>query len=174
VNLNERAREVHAANAKWWVDLETGEPLDRNKGELLMLCISEVAEAMEGERKSLRDDHLPARPMAEVEMADTYIRLLDFAGGFGFEIDDYRYFDARDISDNKGEALLFICGLIQGIAEGGSRTGYLISDTISAIMAYCNKFGYDLDGAYQEKMAYNAVRADHQAEARKMANGKKW
>jgi hypothetical protein len=27
---------VHAANRKWWVDLKTGLPKDRNVGELLM------------------------------------------------------------------------------------------------------------------------------------------
>ena len=39
-----------------------------------MLTISEIAEAMEGERKNLMDDHLPHRKMAEVEIADAYIR----------------------------------------------------------------------------------------------------
>ncbi|XUM19805.1 hypothetical protein ACRAVF_19255 [Bradyrhizobium oligotrophicum S58] len=38
-----------------------------------MLIVSEIAEAMEGERKSLMDDHLPHRKMVEVELADTLI-----------------------------------------------------------------------------------------------------
>jgi NTP pyrophosphatase (non-canonical NTP hydrolase) len=73
-------------DAGWWTDLKTGEPKDRNKGELLCLIHSEVSEAMEGMRKDLMDDHLPSRKMEEVELADTIIRILDYAGGFGLDV----------------------------------------------------------------------------------------
>lgn len=116
MNLNDYAKQVHEANAKWWQDMDTGSPLRRNKGELLMLIVSEVAEAMEGERKDLMDDKLPHRKMAEVELADALIRILDYSAGFG----------------------------------------------------------YDLEGAFQEKMEYNRTRKDHTHEARKAANGKKF
>lgn len=72
--------------AGWWNNLETGEPLERNKGEMLMLMVSEIAEAMEGERKDLMDDHLPHRKMAEVELADAIIRIFDYAGGFNYNL----------------------------------------------------------------------------------------
>jgi NTP pyrophosphatase (non-canonical NTP hydrolase) len=114
--LNDLARDCHAANVAWWRDPATGKPIERNKGELLMLIVSEVSEAMEGERKGLMDDKLPHRRMAEVEMADVLIRVFDYAGAYGF----------------------------------------------------------DLDGAVAEKRAFNAIRADHKAEARLAANGKKW
>ncbi len=116
MDLNGYAAEAHSENEKWWVDIATGKRLNRNKGELLMLIVSEVAEAMEGERKNLMDDKLPHRRMAEVELVDAMIRIFDYAGAFG----------------------------------------------------------YDLEGAYQEKMAFNAERADHKHEARAAANGKKW
>lgn len=115
-NLNDYAKECHEANRKWWADLETGAPKERNTGELLMLCVSELAEAMEGHRKGLWDDKLPHRQMFEVEIVDCLIRLFDLSG-------------AR---------------------------------------------GLDLEGAYAEKMAFNAVRADHQIEQRKLAGGKKY
>lgn len=114
--LNDYAAECHAANQKWWVSIVDGTPLQRNKGELLMLVVSEVAEAMEGERKDLMDDKLPHRKMAEVELADALIRIFDYSAAFG----------------------------------------------------------YDLEGAFREKMAYNAVREDHKHEARALAGGKKW
>lgn len=114
--LNDLARECHAANQHWWHDPATGERLERNKGELLCLIHSEVSECMEGERKDLMDTHLPHRKMAEVELADVLIRLFDYAGAYG----------------------------------------------------------YDLDGAFVEKRAFNAQRADHKAEARLRADGKRW
>jgi NTP pyrophosphatase (non-canonical NTP hydrolase) len=115
-DLNQYSTEAHAANAKWWQDIHTGERLNRNKGELLCLIHSEISEAMEGERKNLMEDKLPHRRMAEVELVDALIRIFDYAGAFG----------------------------------------------------------YDLEGAYQEKMAYNASRQDHKPEARAQDGGKKW
>lgn len=114
--LNNLAKEVHAANRKWWFHGDGVTPLKRNKGELLMLVVTEVAEAMEGERKDLMDDKLPHRKMAEVEIVDAIVRLLDYA------------------------------------------------------VAY----GYDLDGAYREKMAFNAARPDHKREAERIAAGQQF
>lgn len=73
-------------NGGWHTDLQTGELLNRNKGEMLMLVVSEVAEAMEGERKGLMDDHLPHRSMTEVELADVVIRVCDYAGRWGYDL----------------------------------------------------------------------------------------
>ena len=52
----------------------------------LMLIVSEVAEAMEGDRKGLKDDKLPHRDMREVELADAVIRIFDLAGGYGLDL----------------------------------------------------------------------------------------
>ena len=116
MNLNALAAKVHIANAKWWQDVNTGDPIKRNKGELLALIHSEISEALEGERKDLMDDKLPHRKMAEVELVDALIRILDYAAGFG----------------------------------------------------------YDLQGAFDEKMAFNARRDDHKHEARRIAGGKQF
>lgn len=116
MTLNDYIEEVRRANAKWWHDIHTGERLNRNKGELLALIHSEISECLEGIRKSLPDDKLPHRSMEEVELADAVIRIFDYAGGFGL----------------------------------------------------------DLEGAYREKMAYNAQRIDHTNEHRKTEHGKKF
>lgn len=77
----------HASyEAGWHTNLETGEILDRNKGEMLCLIHSEISEAMEGERKDLMDDKLPHRPMAEVELADAIIRIMDYCGRWNYDI----------------------------------------------------------------------------------------
>lgn len=58
----------------------------REVGTCLMLIVSEIAEAMEGDRKGLMDDHLPDRTMLEVELADAIIRILDLGGREGLDI----------------------------------------------------------------------------------------
>lgn len=115
-HINDICHRVHETNEKWWKDLETGLPVQRNVGEMLMLVVSELSEAMEGHRKGLQDDHLLNRPMIEVELADAIIRIFDIAAGLG----------------------------------------------------------YDLGGAFVEKMRYNATRSDHQIENRRKEGGKKY
>ncbi len=140
--LNMLSKRCHDANIKWWLDL--GQPCgclrlagsnirqfnpdcenchgygylqkERNFGELIALCHSELSEALEGHRKDLQDDKLPHRKMVDVELADCLIRIFDIAGGYGF----------------------------------------------------------DLDGAFEEKMKYNAVREDHKIKNRLADGGKKY
>ncbi|WOK01489.1 hypothetical protein [Pseudomonas phage UF_RH7] len=73
-------------NAGWWKKDESGQLVLRNKGETLMLIVSEIVEAFEGERKGLMDDHLPHRKMPEVELADAIIRILDYAAAHGYDV----------------------------------------------------------------------------------------
>lgn len=79
---------IHGMNLRvgWWTNMRTGEPLDRNVGEMLCLVHSEISEAMEGHRKSRMDDKLPHRKMIEVELADAVIRILDICGGLGLDL----------------------------------------------------------------------------------------
>lgn len=86
LQLNKLAEDIHKCNHKWWHD-SSGSKIERNKGELLCLIHSEISEAMEGERKNLMDDKLPHRKMAEVELADALIRILDYSAGFGYDIE---------------------------------------------------------------------------------------
>lgn len=67
-NINELVNLCYKSSfdAGWHTDLATGQLKDRNRAEMLMLMVSELAECMEGERKGLMDTHLPHRPMPEV------------------------------------------------------------------------------------------------------------
>ena len=83
MSINELAQKIHDQNkiAGWW-------DKPREAGTILMLCVSELAEAMEGDRRrNPQDDHLPHRSMVEVELADTIIRILDFAAYRGYDIE---------------------------------------------------------------------------------------
>lgn len=75
-----------AAGCGWWHNPETGELKERNKGELVALMHSELSEALEGIRKDRMDDKLPHRKMEEVELADTILRIFDYAERFGLDV----------------------------------------------------------------------------------------
>ena len=85
--LNYLAYQCHAENAKWWHDINTGERLERNKGEMIALMHSELSEMLEAERKNLMDEKLPHRKGTEVEMADLLIRAFDYAGAYALDLD---------------------------------------------------------------------------------------
>lgn len=75
-----------AVRSGWWNDPKTGQPKDRNDGEMIALMHSELSEALEGLRKDRNDDHLPHRKQVEVELADTLIRIFDYAGARGLDL----------------------------------------------------------------------------------------
>ena len=76
-------------DAGWWINQKTGVDTRDNPmcfSQKLMLIVSEIAEAMEGDRKSLPDDKLPHRAMREVELADAVIRIFDLAGAYNMDL----------------------------------------------------------------------------------------
>ncbi len=49
-----------------------------------------------------------------------------------------------------------------------------LADLLIRVFDYAGAHELDLEGAYREKLAYNATRADHQREARAAEGGKKF
>lgn len=72
------AQDINELNARFYRDLDTGQHIERNPGELIALIHSELSEMLEGVRKNIPDTHLVHRRMEEVEAADVLIRLMDY------------------------------------------------------------------------------------------------
>lgn len=148
---------------------------ERNIGEALMLCITELAEAVEAHRKGR---HTPADPveMKDIkdtvveELADVYIRVSDLAG---FIAPDYKpvstnsYPDVRDYT-NFAERCLFICKLVDEsntahlqrhtATEWDSPFIYYLHRILTAIELLAFDFDFPLMRCIKIKMQYNPTR----------------
>lgn len=173
-NLNEFATHVHERNKRWWVDLNTGEPIDRNVYEMLMLMICEIAEAAEGHRKELQDNKLHHRSSIEVELADCLIRLFDLVGGMKIFMDDPERNYVEIIPQVQkfpvGEHLYNICSHL----ASPKHLEKVVYYSFGSIEMLAIMLDLDIWGALLEKLDYNDVREDFKDEARRAAGGKKW
>lgn len=183
----------HKAAANWWVNLETGKPLDRNVGEMLCLVHSELDEAYECWRTGM-DSHLPHRRSVEVELADTMIRIGDILIGLGVDVKQIWLDHKLEVSGQP--KFMFSPPVVEklfNMAHGhvtmafeASRKGRmsprfpthtLMGVHLTGLLAQLSVFNalleLDIDEAIIEKMAYNAKRADHKLENRAKRGGKK-
>ena len=184
--INDLAHKIHVANvlAGWWP--EDADPLTKAQ-----LVITEIAEATEGARKDLMDDHLPQRKMEEVELADTLIRVLDLGEWASFKyVGSTSYEDLQDeiianldypaglhfilSAHAVGFGSLFLKA--NGYRDEGNETfnDDSYSRMIDAIIIVANIRQYDLFSALDEKLAYNNQRHDHKLEVRAAEGGKKF
>lgn len=75
-----------AVDAGWYRNPKTGETIQRNFGEVIALMHSELSEALEADRRDLKDDKLSHRSGVEVELADCCIRIFDTAAALGLDL----------------------------------------------------------------------------------------
>lgn len=90
------------------------------------------------------------------------------------------------LTRNRGEMLALIHSEVSECLEG-ERKGLMddhiahrkmaeveLADIIIRVFDYAAGYGYDIGGAFVDKMRYNAQRADHKPEARIAENGKQF
>ena len=177
MNIDELSKQIYNQNrqAGWWDDP------DRCVFQCLQLVSTELAEATEGERKDLMDDHLPHRKMGEVELADALIRLLDLAGRYDWIFNEYAHVHELITPDRERAAMHFGCnmalsdlGLAVTCLMSGYRVSIRYSIAVRSIIMTADFCGYDIEGAMMEKLEYNKQRADHKRENRAKDGGKKF
>jgi len=177
MNIDKLSAEIYSQNkeAGWWDDP------DRCVFQCLQLVSTELAEATEGERKGLMDDHLLHRKMGEVELADALIRLLDLAGRYDWVFSEYAHVHELITPDRERAALHFGCNMTLsdlGLAficmMNDDRINLRYSIAVRSIIMTADFCGYDIEGAMLEKLEYNKQRADHKRENRAKDGGKKF
>lgn len=123
MNLNEWAKEIHqnAVDHGWWED-------ERSLPEILMLCVSELSEALEEYRDSRSAVRYPCK-VAYTTMCEHGCDNIESAGCVGYE------------QANKPE----------GIAVE-------MADCIIRVLDYAGRKGWDMDEIVRQKHEYNKTR----------------
>ena len=190
MDINKLAKEIFEQNkaAGWWDDM------NRCIYQTLQLVNTEIAEATEGVRKDLMDDHLPHRKMEEVELADAMIRMLDLGGRCGWVHEDEWVMTDEDLREfvsilrlekpSRGLLHLGLSMVVTDIAKVlqeydspyelvSTDINYEYSQFINSVLCVCHYHGYDLFETIEEKISYNKSRLDHKRENRVKEGGKK-
>ena len=174
--LRDEAFEI--AKAHGWHDEELPDET------YLMLIITEIAEAVQADRKDKhadvglfkadvetldltdsydrdiwkRDFEIYIKNTVEEELADMVIRCLDLAG---LKKIDFRYADMllsegiREVQTPFPELMYLTC---EGITYHGYDLTEKLNALVAGIIAYCNKKGIDIKFFIEQKMKYNRLR----------------
>lgn len=158
--------DVHERNVKagWWTDIETGLPKKRSPGELLVLFVTEMAEAYDAWLDGSPDDKLPQFPGLGVEIGDLAIRLADFCGALlaGKIIEPN---PARNPGDMMFREIVAIAKRYESIR----KTPEAVGDPETADFLPPQDVAMMIDA----KLAFNANRPDHKIENRLKEDGKR-
>ena len=183
-NYNELIEEAHG-NA-----IERGfypEGENKNIGELLMLIVSELGEALEAHRcgrfalknettyfvtmftlDNVKKDHIwisefesKIKDTFEDEIADVFIRLFDLCGNLGIEnlySQDDIYVDHKNIGNLLLRCTTFICNIFHAYLWDKKRLDIEISRNINYLSWLCEIWDIPIEKHIKAKMAYNRTR----------------
>jgi len=163
----------------------TGIDPNKNIGELLMLIVSELGEALEAHRKNeiecdiddIIENITSFNPILfragikqmeiyknyfPFEIADVFIRLFDLCGYLRIEPEIESEYSELSIFDNIGEHLLkiteFICFCFYKGGNGEIDREESISISFSSLLDLCNRLDIPIERHITAKMAYNRTR----------------
>lgn len=174
---NDLIARCHEASVRggWWHDILTGEPLERNKGELLSLVHTEISEAYVATVLDRMDDKLPHRQGGEVELADTAIRLADYAGGHNYSVEVVAPGMGAIGNDRWAYLHLTVSEIVEAERKGQTfKAESCLSTAWASVFGVAAVHNFNVLAAIEEKMAYNATRADHKPENRAKPDGKQF
>ena len=176
MNLNElKDRAYKTAKSHGWHDKELSDET------YLMLIITEIAEAVQADRKGIRPDIEGYKEFVEAhdetaityafkkyikgcveeELADVVIRCLSFAGHRGWDLqhaldDLLSTSEADEIYGDEtfAEVAYYACsGIIMAIDQEK-----VVHSVLGDVVSYCNYKGIDIDWHVEQKMRYNELR----------------
>lgn len=169
-----RDRAFETAKAHGWHDKEY------SNGHWLMLVITEIAEAVQADRKSKHvffDDGLlkicefpndtfetnfewQIKGTVEEELTDIIIRCLDLGGLRGIDFDRtnkmLEKLQMKDVQATFTEVMFDLCGVL---THQFYNLSYVLCLTIAAVIAYCDGKGINIEWLIEQKMKYNEIRS---------------
>lgn len=165
VSLGRFFDDVYQRNVKagWWTNIEDGTPKKRNVGELMVLMVTEMAEAYEAYISGSADDKLPQYPGLGVEMGDLAIRLADFCGALAAG-----NLVGPSETNNPGEEMFLEIVEIAKRYEAIRKTPEAKGDPEMGDHLPAQDVATMIDA----KLDFNATRADHKIENRLKEGGK--
>lgn len=170
MNLNKlRDKAYSIAKANGWHEEE------HSDNHLLMLIITEIAEAVQADRKNLHADVEAFKKYEEIidfkenferqikntveeELADVVIRCLDLAGLRKFYIEEAVAIASLYVSLKEGAGIVELCYYLSGVSTCDYPTGHKVVEIIASVLKYCELTGIDIDFFIRTKMNYNRLR----------------
>lgn len=160
----------------------TGIDPNKNIGELLMLIVSELGEALEahrcgrfakmeivesntfGEWDCIPDFEKYIKDTFEDEIADVFIRLFDLCGYLGIELSEPGSVVVYKDNKNVGETFLYICGLLSD-ARIERNSNFYEQAVFELLLGFCQHNNIHIQKHIEAKMAYNKTRPEKHGKA---------
>lgn len=172
----------------WWDN-------PRPDGSTIALIHSEISEAYEGLLLGSDDQHLPQYKNFVVELADTAIRIYDFAGFKGWDVKTaaQAFFASGELNEDAicsslCHLHLLVSKALEGIRKDLHRDVtymnvtftvhealYYLSGALLLIYNLADQLtNEDFEQVISDKLKFNSERADHKRDNRAKAGGKKF